>query len=136
MLPSFLSPLLKRPESDFVLRNARTGERLAEMVEGAFESSARNRGLLGRDSFAPGSALIIAPCTSVHTWFMRFSIDVLFVSKLGEIKKVRPSVGPWRLAAAWNSFAVVELPAGGAGHSKPGDLLELVSSGSPNYETE
>ena len=43
-MPSFLSPLLKRPESDFVLRNARTGERLAEMVEGAFESSARNRG--------------------------------------------------------------------------------------------
>lgn len=135
-MPSFLSPLLKQPKADFALRNARTGELLAEMVEGAFESSARNRGLLGRDSLAPGSALILAPCTSVHTWFMRFSIDVLFVTKLGEIKKVRPAVGPWRLAAAWNSFAVVELPAGGAGDSRPGDLLELVTSGPPNYETE
>ncbi len=125
-MPSFLSPLLKQPKSAYVLRNARTGERLAETVEGAFDSTTRNRGLLGRDSLAPGSALILAPCTSVHTWFMRFPIDVVFVSKVGEIKKVRPAVGPWRLAAAWNSFAVVELPAGGAGDARPGDILELV----------
>lgn len=128
-MPSFLSPLLKQPSADYVLRNARTGECLASMVEGAFDSATRNRGLLGRDSFAPGSALIIAPCTSVHTWFMRFPIDVVFVSKLGEIKKVRPAVGPWRLAAAWNSFAVVELPAGGAGNSRPGDILQIVPNG-------
>ena len=125
-MPSFLSPILKQPRTAYGLRNVRTGEHLANMVEAAFDSTSRNRGLLGRDSFAPGSALIIAPCTSVHTWFMRFPIDLVFVGKLGEIKKVRPAVGPWRLAAAWNSFAVVELPAGGAGDSRPGDVLELV----------
>ena len=128
-MPSFLSPLLKQPRTDCVLRNTRTGECLASTVEGAFDSATRNRGLLGRDSFAPGSALIIAPCTSVHTWFMRFPIDVVFVNKLGKIKKVRPAVGPWRLAAAWNSFAVVEFPAGGAGDSQPGDILEIVPNG-------
>ena len=125
-MPSFLSPMLKQPGTEYLLRNARTGVCLAGTVEGAFDSATRNRGLLGRDSFAPGSALIIAPCTSVHTWFMRFPIDVVFVSKLGEIKKVRPGIGPWRLAAAWNSFAVVEFPAGGAGDSRAGDVLELV----------
>ena len=109
-----------------MLRNARTGTSLANAVEGAFDSATRNRGLLGRDSFSPGSALIIAPCTSIHTWFMRFPIDVLFVTKGGEIKKISPAVGPWRIAVAWNSFAVVELPAGGAADSRPGDRLELV----------
>ena len=123
--------MLKQPSSAYGLHNTRTGACLANAVEGAFDSATRNRGLLGRDSFTPGSALIIAPCTSVHTWFMRFPIDVVFVSKLGEIKKVRPAVGPWPLAAAWNSFAVVELPAGGAGDSQPGDVLELV----PNEAT-
>ena len=125
-MSSFVSPLLKKPRPHCALRNARTGARLADAVEGAFDSTTRNRGLLGRDCFSPGSALILAPCTSVHTWFMRFPIDVLFVGKGGEIKKIRPGVGPWRMAVAWNSFAVVELPAGGAGDSRPGDRLELV----------
>ena len=125
-MSSFVSPLLKKPRLHCALRNARTGASLPDAVEGAFDSTTRNRGLLGRDCFSPGSALILAPCTSVHTWFMRFPIDVLFVDKGGEIKKIRPAVVPWRIAVAWNSFAVVELPVGGARDSRPGDRLELV----------
>ena len=99
-MPSFLSPLIKEPETSFVLRNARTGECLADRLEPAFDSATRNRGLLGRDGLDRGSALILAPCASVHTWFMRFPIDVVFVKKTGEVAKVRSAVGPWRIAVA------------------------------------
>ncbi len=129
-MPSFLSPLLKESTPTYSLRNARTGELLADKLEAAFDSTTRNRGLLGRDSLPAGSALILAPCTSVHTWFMRFPIDIVFVTKSGSIMKLRSALGPWRLAIAWNAFAVVELPAGGAGDSRAGDTLELVPNGS------
>jgi hypothetical protein len=127
-MPSFLTPLVREPQSGYALRNSRSGECLADTVEPAFDSATRNRGLLGRDSLPQGSALILAPCTSVHTWFMRFPIDVVFVTRSGEITKVCPAVGPWRFAVAWNSHAVVELPAGGAGDSRSGDTLELVAN--------
>ena len=129
-MPSFLSPLVREPQSGYVLRNARSGECLADSVEPAFDSTTRNRGLLGRDDLPQGSALILAPCSSVHTWFMRFPIDVVFVTRSGEITKVRSAVGPWRFAIAFNSHAAVELPAGGAGNSRAGDTLELVANGS------
>ena len=129
-MPSFLTPLVREPQSGHVLRNARSGECLADTIEPAFDSATRNRGLLGRDSLAQGSALILAPCASVHTWFMRFPIDVVFVTQAGEITKVRSAVGPWRFAVALNAHAVVELPAGAAGDSQAGDTLELVANGS------
>ncbi len=129
-MPSFLTPLLREPQTRRVLRNARSGQCLADAIEPAFDSATRNRGLLGRDSLPQGSALILAPCTSVHTWFMRFPIDVVFVTKTGVITKVRSAVAPWRFAVAWNSHAVVELPAGAAGDSQAGDTLELVANGS------
>ena len=72
-----------------------------------------------------------APCTAVHTWFMRFPIDVLFVSKGGVIRKVRNAVHPWRFAIAWRAYAVIELPAGAAGDCRPGDLVEVVPNGDP-----
>ena len=80
-MASFLSPLLREPTAEHELRNAQTGARLADRIETAFDSATRNQGLLGRDAFATGSALVLAPCTSVHTWFMRFPIDVLFMTK-------------------------------------------------------
>ena len=125
-MASFLSPLLREPTAEHELRNAQTGARLADRIETAFDSATRNQGLLGRDAFATGSALVLAPCTSVHTWFMRFPIDVLFMTKIGMIKKVRPSLGPWRIAMSWNAYAVIELPGGTAGNAKAGDTLEFV----------
>lgn len=129
-MPSFLSPLAKQPDASFALRNARTGERLAEHLEPAFDRDTRNRGLLGRDALVPGAALILAPCSSVHTWFMRFAIDLLFVSRDGTVKKVRTAVPPWRIAFSWGVLAVIELPAGTIGDCRPGDTLEVI----PNLE--
>ena len=74
-----------------------------------------------------GSALIIAPSNAIHTFFMRFPIDVAFVSKSGHVVKVRSAVPPWRMVAALRGYAVIELPAGSLERSdtKVGDVLVI-----------
>ena len=101
---------------------------MATVVETAFDSASRNRGLLGRDSLAPGHALIIAPGTLVHTFAMRFSIDILFVDRNGRVLKVRPAVPARRIAGAFGSFAVIELAAGElkSSDTRAGDVIEVV----------
>jgi uncharacterized membrane protein (UPF0127 family) len=111
-MKSFLSPLLREPSGRFCLANLRNGAVLAEHLLTAFESKTRNKGLLGRESLGDGEALIIAPSNAVHTWFMKFPIDIAFVERSGRVVKTRNTVPPWRIAAALRAFAVIELPAG------------------------
>jgi uncharacterized membrane protein (UPF0127 family) len=121
---------LEQPRKEnltYTVRNTATGAIVATVAEAAFTRATRNRGLLGRDALPPGHALLIAPCTSIHTWFMRFPIDVIFVRRDGRVVKTRAAVPPWRLVVALGAYAVVELPAGAiqqAGVS-PQDRLEL-----------
>ena len=96
------------------LVNGRTERVLASAVELAVTSETRRRGLLGRDSLDPAVAILIAPSSAIHTFFMRFPIDIVFVTKAGQIVKVRSAVPPWRMAAAFRGYAVIELAAGGA----------------------
>lgn len=110
-MPGFLSPLLGGSDG-FLLRNARTNETLADRLLTAFDSASRRKGLLGRTSFPSGSALFIAPSNGVHTFFMRFPIDVVFVAKDGRIVKLCRSLAPWRMAAALRAYATIELAAG------------------------
>jgi uncharacterized membrane protein (UPF0127 family) len=125
----FLSSLLKSPERTHGLRHVRTGETIATHLERAFDSKTRRQGLLGRDSLPAGTGLIIAPCSSIHTFFMRFAIDVVFVGRDGRVVKVCRHVRPWRMAAALSAFAVIELPAGSLDESAivPGDSLAVVT---------
>jgi len=126
----FLSPLLQSPECAHVLRNQRTGQALATALETAFDSNTRRRGLLGRDAMPAGSGLVIAPCSSVHTFFMRFAIDIIFAARDGRVIKVRRRVAPWRIAAALGAFAVIELPSGSLDESAiaVGDSLQIVAA--------
>src|SRR4030095_15014425 len=94
------------------LVNQRTDEALAERVEVAVTRRDRRKGLLGRSGFEPSSALIIAPCFSIHTMFMRFEIDAVFVDEDGRAVKVVPKMPPWRMALDATAHAVIELPAG------------------------
>lgn len=84
---------------------------VATTLEGAFDSATRKRGLLGRDSLPPGHALIIAPSNMVHTFFMRFPIDVLIVRRDGTVAKARPNVPARRIVGALRGFAVIEMAA-------------------------
>lgn len=127
-MASWVNPLLREPATRFRLVNARTGVVIADSVAGAFDSATRRRGLLGRDAMAAGEALIIAPTNAIHTFFMRFEIDVAFVNREGRILSVRPSMRQWRMAFAVRAFAVVEAPAGtfAAASTVAGDTLALV----------
>lgn len=126
-MKSFLSPLLQSNPRPFGLTNTRNNRLVARTLLTAFDSASRRKGLLDHDSLADGSAMIIAPTSAIHTFAMRFVIDVIFVSKDGRVLKVRPHIKPRRIAAAWRAFAVVELPAGAIERSdtRPGDRLQI-----------
>jgi len=126
----FLSPLVSSPDQPWGVRNTTSGRVVVSRLEAAFDSATRKKGLLGRDRLEPGGGLVIAPCGGVHTFFMRFPIDVLFVARDGRVVKVRPAVKPWRLALAVTAFCVIELPAGVAAacETRAGDRLELLPS--------
>jgi|SRR5690242_1049654 uncharacterized protein len=94
------------------LVNQRTDAALAQYVEVAVTRSARRKGLLGRDGLGSSCALILAPCAAIHTMFMRFDIDAVFVDDVGRAVKVVRQMVPWRIAADATAHAVVELPAG------------------------
>jgi uncharacterized protein len=123
----FLSPLLRQGGSALALTNTRHGRIVAQTLLTAFDSKSRKKGLLGRDSLQEGSALVIAPCQAIHTFSMRFAIDVLFVSKDGRVLKVRQAVPPRRIAVSLRAFAVVELPVGAIERSdtRSGDQLQV-----------
>ena len=87
----------------------------------------RMKGLLGRRSLDSGEGLLLRPAGSVHTAFMRFPIDVVFLDDSLEVLEVRESVPPWRAVARRGAKAVLELPAGEARRREiePGIKLEL-----------
>ena len=89
------------------LINQRTDEALAERVEVAVTRRDRRKGLLGRSGLEPASALVIAPCFSIHTMFMRFDIDAVFVDEDGRAVKVVRDMPPWRIAVDPTAHAVV-----------------------------
>jgi len=124
---SFLNPLVRSGAAGYQLMNVRTGACIADRLLTAFDSAARNKGLLGRDSLPEGAAMIIAPCSSIHTFFMRFPIDVAFVARDGRVIKVSAAVRPWRIAIALGAYAVIEMPAGAFARSNTarGDLLSI-----------
>ena len=107
--------------------NLTRGTVLATRLEAAHTGATRNKGLLGRDGLLPGEGLWIAPCESVHTFFMRFPIDLVYLDRKRRIRKVRNSVGPWRISACFTAQSVLELPAGAiaATRTQPGDTVEI-----------
>lgn len=109
---TFLTPLLKGPADALVLRNQRTGVVIASQLLPAFDSETRRTGLLKHTGLPEGAAMLIAPTNAIHTFFMKFAIDVAFVAKDGRVVKIRPALAPWRMAAAWGGFAVIEMAAG------------------------
>ncbi|PUA16777.1 DUF192 domain-containing protein [Glaciimonas sp. PCH181] len=72
-------------------------------------------GLLGRRSLDDQQGLLIVPCNSIHTYFMRFAIDVVFIDTAGNITSIVEHVQPWRLAKAKaKAYSCLELSAGSA----------------------
>src|SRR5687768_3126479 len=124
----FLSPLLKAPGQPHRLENVRNSRILATCLIPAFDSQSRRSGLLHYKTFDESSAMLIAPSNAVHTFFMRFPIDIAFATREGRIVKACAAVKPWRIAAALRGSVVIELPAGTLARceTRAGDSLAIV----------
>jgi uncharacterized membrane protein (UPF0127 family) len=97
-----------------LVRNQTRNTVLGEAVEVADTSEKRRVGLLKHARLDPGSGLWIVPCESVHTFFMKFPIDLVYLDKQRKVRKVRHAVPPWRLSACLAAHSILELPAGTA----------------------
>ena len=102
---------------------------LGAAIEVAATSSKRAKGLLGRDALAAGEGLLFKHCSSLHTLFMRFAIDIAFISKDGKVLKLAHAVPPFRICVApLRAHYALELPAGSleASGTKVHDMLKFV----------
>jgi uncharacterized membrane protein (UPF0127 family) len=99
---------------------------------------ARLRGLMGRRGLEPGEGLLLRPAGSVHTCFMRFPIDVVFMTAELEVVAVSAAVKPWRARARRGARAALELPAGTAHAAglRAGDRLTLVPTSPAEYKEQ
>lgn len=92
----------------------------------------RGRGLMFQSSLDSDSGLIIDPCSSIHMFFMRFPIDVLYVSGDDVVVRTQRAIRPWRVGPLYTRGAkyVVELPVGSIDRSGTvvGDQLTLATS--------
>ncbi|MCL6638094.1 MAG: DUF192 domain-containing protein [Firmicutes bacterium] len=95
------------------LINLANGSVLADRVAVADSFAKRLKGLIGRRAINRGEALILYPCKSVHTCFLNFPIDVLFIDREALVLHILESMRPYRLSPVISlSYMVVELPAG------------------------
>ncbi len=119
-----------KPNSLMRISNLTREVVLAHRVQVADNGAKRRKGLLGRDGLNAGEGLWIVPCESVHTFGMKFPIDLIYLDRSRKVKKVRSSVLPWRLSACLSAHSVVEL-ASGTIHmtqTRTGDKLEFSSA--------
>jgi uncharacterized membrane protein (UPF0127 family) len=93
------------------------GDRRGIVCEDCFVAdtpASRMRGLLGRRELPRGEGILLQPARSIHTAFMRFAIDAVFLSGEMEVVEVRSDLGPWRAVSCRGAKAVLELAAGEA----------------------
>jgi uncharacterized protein len=100
---------------------------LAHCAEVAGHGAARRKGLLGRTSLPQGEGLWIVPCEAVHTFFMKFPIDLVYLDRDKRVEKVRSNVRPWRMSACLSAHSIIELPVGTiqSTQTAPEDKLEF-----------
>jgi hypothetical protein len=110
-----------------LVRNHTRDTILGDAVEIADTSEKRRVGLLKHVRLEPGAGLWIVPCESVHTFFMKFPIDLVYLDKQRKVRKVKHAVPAWRLSACLTAHSILELPAGTVEKSgtMPGDELSL-----------
>jgi uncharacterized protein len=106
--------------------NRTRGQVLAARAELASSPWGRFRGLMGRASLPSDGGLVLRPGGSVHTCFMRLPIDVVHVDPRGRVTHVLRRMRPWRFGPLRvGSGLAVELAAGGAAGTQPGDEIAI-----------
>ena len=110
-----------------LVRNHTRNTVLADSAEVADTSAKRRTGLLKHDRLEPGQGLWIVPCESVHSFFMKFAIDLVYLDRQHKVRKVRHNMAPWRVSACLTAHSILELPAGAvaATGTQAGDQLQI-----------
>jgi uncharacterized membrane protein (UPF0127 family) len=111
------------------IRNITRQTEIGAGIEIADTAARRNRGLLGRTGLEPGEGLWIVPCEAVHTFAMKFPLDLIYLDRNRRVVKIRGNVGPGRISGALRAHSVIELPTGAiaASQTQRGDILEFES---------
>ena len=127
ILARLAGPRAAAPPRQIAVRNVTRTAELANRVQLAGDGANRRKGLLGRESLAPGEGLWIVPCEAVHTFGMRFPIDLIYLDRKHRIVKTRSNVGPWRLSACLRAHSVIELAAGTVHSTRTaaGDIVQI-----------
>lgn len=107
--------------------NQSKGSVVASEVKQARSLWSRFMGLMGRRGLAEGHGLLLEPASSIHTFFMRFPIDLVFIDREGVVTKVAHGVRPFRMVMGRRSRSVLELSAGAAAKAdvEAGDVLAI-----------
>jgi uncharacterized protein len=113
-----------------VVVSRRDGTVVCERCADASSPLARMKGLLGRRELPAGEGILLRPAGSIHTAFMRFPIDAVFLDADGTVLKVEQELPAWRTAARRGAKAVLELPAGESARRglEVGDRLEYADA--------
>lgn len=107
------------------VRNVTRGAVLGDAIDVADSRAKRNTGLLKHSGLEPGHGLWIVPCEGIHTFFMKFAIDVVFIDRKRRVRKVVRGLVPWRASLCVTAHSVIELPVGviEASGTQKGDQL-------------
>lgn len=96
-------------------------------------------GLMGTSSLPQGSGLLIKPCNSIHMFFMKYPLDIIFISSDNTIVYLMENIKPWNFSKiVRQAVSVLELPAGTISLTKTiiGDKILMVSNGYTPYYWE
>jgi hypothetical protein len=114
-----------------ILNRTRSSE-IASAARRADDFGSRLVGLMGSPGLPEGGALVLEPCASIHSCFMRFPIDVLFLDRRGVVVGLIEAMRPWRLSRIYRGARIaIELPAGtiAASATSTGDEIQFESVG-------
>ena len=111
----------------FQVRNLTRGTSIGDAIDTAETSAERRTGLLKHDKLDAGAGLWIVPCEAVHTFFMKFAIDLIYIDRKRRVRGIVRAVPPWRFSICWPAHSVLELPPGTIDrtNTRKGDELEL-----------
>ncbi len=110
-----------------IIRNVSKNTVIAEKCEIADNFLSRFLGLMFKNELPEGNGLLITPCNSIHMFFMKFPLDIIFIDKEYNIVHLIENIKPWKFSEIiWSSNSVIELPTGAISKTRTavGDRLE------------
>jgi uncharacterized protein len=126
-LPSTAFSCYKKGTLKHRVQNTTRGTLIGNAIDSAETSAARRTGLLRHTGLEEGAGLWIVPCESVHTFFMKFPIDLVYLDRRHRVRSVVRGLVPWRLSMCLTAHSILELPTGTIDrtNTQKGDQLVL-----------